>query len=162
MAVDMFLRIDNVTGESGDASHKDEIEVISFSWAATQTGTSASGGGSGAGKVSISDIEIRKRTDRASPVLYQFCCTGQHIAKADLTIRKAGGEQLEYLKIHLEDLIISSFFMGGRFADEQVEEAIRINFTRSAVTYSPQTGDGAGAAVVSGGYDTKANKTFSQ
>src|SRR5258706_14144439 len=128
MAVDMFLRVDSIDGESTDSKHGGEIQIVGWSWQAAQTGTSGSGGGSGAGKVEHQDIEIRKFVDRASPVLYKFCCQGQHITSADLTVRKAGGEALEYLIIHLEDLLITSFVMGGEPQNDQVLETLRINF----------------------------------
>ena len=160
MAVDMFLRIDSLEGESEDSKHKGEIQIVGWSWEAAQTGTSGIGGGSGAGKVEHQDIEIRKFVDRASPVLYKLCCMGQHIKSADLTVRKAGGEALEYLIIHLEDLLITSFVLGGEPKNDQVSETLRINFTRAAITYTPQVGGGAGGAKVSGGWDLKANQPF--
>ena len=160
MAVDMFLRIDSLEGESEDSKHKGEIQITGWSWEAAQTGTSGTGGGSGAGKVEHQDIEIRKYVDRASPVLYKLCCMGQHIKSADLTVRKAGGEALEYLIIHLEDLLITSFVLGGEPKNDQVSETLRINFTRAAITYTPQVAGGAGGAKVSGGWDLKANAPF--
>jgi type VI secretion system secreted protein Hcp len=160
MAVDMFLRIDSLEGESEDKTHKGEIQIVGWSWEASQTGTSGRGGGSGAGKVEHQDIQIRKFVDRASPVLYKLCCMGQHIKSADLTVRKAGGEALEYLVIHLEDLLITSFKLGGEPKEDQVLETLSINFTRAAITYTPQVAGGAGAAKVSGGWDLKANTPF--
>ncbi len=160
MAVDMFLRIDSLEGESEDTTHKGEIEIASWNWAAKQTGTSGHGGGSGAGKVEHQDIEIRKRTDRASPVLYKLCCKGQHVASADLTVRKAGGDALEYLHIRLEDLLITSYEIGGEPKDDQVMETIRINFSRAAISYTPQIAAGGGGAKVSGGWDLKKNCEF--
>jgi type VI secretion system secreted protein Hcp len=160
MAVDMFLKIDSIQGESQDAAHKDEIQVLSWQWGANQTGTSGQGGGLGAGKVEIQDMEIRKKVDRASPVLYKFCCNGKHITSADLTIRKAGGDALEYMKVHLEDLIVSSYELDGAQADDGNIEILRINFTRAAITYTPQLAGGGGGPAVSGGWDLKANKEF--
>jgi type VI secretion system secreted protein Hcp len=160
MAVDMFLRVDSLEGESEDSVHGKEIQIVSWSWAATQTGTGGSGGGLGAGKVEIQDIEIKKKADRASPVLYKLCCNGQHIASADLTVRKAGGDALEYFVIRLEDLIITSYKVGGEPKDDEIFETVRINFTRAGITYTPQVGGGGGGAKVSGGWDIKANKVF--
>ena len=161
MAVDMFLRIDSLEGESEDSKHKGEIDVLSWSWAAAQAGTSGSGGGSGTGKVEVQDIEIKKYVDRASPVLYKLCAKGEHIPSADLTVRKAAGgsEALEYLKIRLEDLLITSYRAGDTEGD-RVLETIRINFSRGGITYTPQDAKGAGLAKVSGGWDLKKNEVF--
>lgn len=160
MAVDMFLKVDSLEGESEDSAHKGEIEVLSWAWAANQTGTGGSGGGLGAGKVEVQDIEIQKKADRASPVLYKLCCKGQHIANATLTVRKAGGEALEYLVIRLEDVMITSYQIGGEPKNDEILETIRINFTRAGITYTPQVSGGAGGAKVSGGWDIKQNKEF--
>lgn len=160
MAVDMFLRIDSLEGESEDSKHKGEIQITGFAWEAAQTGTSGVGGGSGTGKVEHQDIVINKYVDRSSPVLYKLTCQGQHIASADLTVRKAGGEALEYLIIHLEDILITSFVLGGDPKNDQVLETLRINFTRAAITYTPQVKGGIGGAKVSGGWDLKGNVPF--
>jgi type VI secretion system secreted protein Hcp len=161
MAVDMFLRIEGLDGESEDSKNKGQIQIMGWDWEASQTGTSGVGGGMGAGKVEHKDLVIRKFVDRASPVLYQFCCGGDHIKSADLTVRKAGGEALDYLVIHLEDLIITSFVLGGEPKNDQVEETIRINFTRASISYTPQGGTGAGGGNVVGGWDVKANSKYS-
>lgn len=161
MAVDMFLRIEGLEGESEDSKYKGQIQIIGWKWEASQTGTSGIGGGSGTGKVEQVDLVVNKYIDRSSPVLYQFCCGGDHIKSADLTVRKAGGEALDYLVIHLEDLIITSFVLGGEPKNDQVLETIRINFTRASLSYTPQGGTGAGGGNVVGGWDLKANKKYS-
>jgi type VI secretion system secreted protein Hcp len=91
MAADMFMQIDDIKGESTDASHKDEIEVLSFGWATKQSGSAHSGTGAGSGKVSVGDLSFTKYVDRSSPVLFKLCCNGKHFQAAQLTIRKAGG-----------------------------------------------------------------------
>jgi type VI secretion system secreted protein Hcp len=160
MAVDMFLRIEGIKGESKDSKHADEIQVTGWSWEAAQTGTSGKGTGAGAGKVEHQDIEIRKLADRSSPTLYKACCKGEHIKSADLTVRKAGGDALEYLIIHLEDLLITSFKLGGEPTNDQIEEVLRINFSRAAIHYTPQDEKGLGGAKVSGGWDLQTNQPF--
>src|SRR5258708_339105 len=99
MAADFFLDIDGIKGESSDSKHKDHIELLSWSWGETQSGHSASGGGGGTGKVAMQDFAFHMKINKASPLLFLNCATGTHIKKAQLTCRKAGGEQQEYLKI---------------------------------------------------------------
>ena len=161
MAVDMFLRIDTLEGESEDEAHGKEIEVLGWTFMGAQTGTSSVGGGAGAGKVEIQDIEIKKRVDRSSPVLYKLCASGLPLKTADLTVRKAGGTALEYMKIHLEDMIITSFKVSPEVTDDQIIETIRINFAKWGVTYTPQVAGGGGGATVSGGWDMKKNIEYS-
>jgi type VI secretion system secreted protein Hcp len=114
-AVDYFLKIDGVRGESTDSKHKDEIEIDSFSWGVSQAGTFAFGGGAGAGKVSFKDFHFTTRVNRSSPTLMLKCANGQHIKQAVLTARKSssegGGE--EFLKVTLSDVLVSSYQNAG-------------------------------------------------
>jgi type VI secretion system secreted protein Hcp len=160
MAVDMFLKIDKLDGESQDKTHKGEIQILGFSWVVAQTGTSGAGTGLGTGRSEFQDLEIRKAVDRASPVLMKHCASGEHIASADLTVRKAGGEALEYLVIHLEDLMLTSYKLGGDPQNDVVQEIIRINYTKAAIHYTPQEQSGMGGAKVSGGWNLKENAPF--
>ena len=96
MAADFLLMIDGIKGESIQDKHKDEIEIESFSWGATQQGAHGGGGGGGAGKVSFQDLHFTSRVGKHSPLLVKACATGQHIKKALLTVRKSGGSQEEY------------------------------------------------------------------
>ena len=75
-AVDFFLKLDGVEGESQDKDHKNEISLESFSFGADQSGTSSHGTGAGAGKVSMHDISVTKVVDKSSPVLFQNCASG--------------------------------------------------------------------------------------
>jgi type VI secretion system secreted protein Hcp len=109
MAVDYFLKLDGIQGESQDDKHKNEIELHSWSWGASNMGTSASGGGGGAGKVSVSDFMVLKYIDKASPKLLEACTTGKPISSAVLYCRKQGGSQQEYLKITLTDVLVSGY-----------------------------------------------------
>ena len=97
-AVDFFLKLDGIDGESVDDKHKGEIEITSWSWGVNQT-SHAGGGGGGAGKSVPLDFTFGHRIDKASPKLMLACATGQHIKQATLTCRKAGGQQQEYIKI---------------------------------------------------------------
>ena len=160
MAVDMFLEIEKLSGESQDKVHKDHIQILGWSWAVAQTGTSASGGGASAGKSEHNDLEIRKVIDRASPVLYQWCASGVHIGFVNLTVRKAGGDSLEYLVIRLEDVLITSFDVGGEPKDDQIQEKIRLNYARASLTYTPQEASGMGGAKITGGWNLKENAPF--
>src|SRR5947207_3599725 len=101
MAVDMFMKIGALKGESKDSSHKGEIDVLAWSWGMSNSGSAHVGGGAGAGKVNIQDLSFTKYIDKSSPTLDLACCTGKHFLKATLTVRKAGEQPLEYLNITL-------------------------------------------------------------
>lgn len=146
MAVDMFLKIDGVTGESADAKHKGEIEILSFSWGATQQGAQNFGGGLSSGKIDIHDLSFMHKIDKASPQLLYHACTGTHIKEAILSVRSssenaAGGE--DYLTIKLSDLLVSSFQAGANGqAGEIPMEQVSMNFSKIEMEYKPQ--DAAG------------------
>ncbi len=108
MAVDIFMQIEKVNGESTDSKFKGAIEVISWSWGLTQSGTTHTGSGSGAGKVQVHDLTFTKYVDSSSPVLMQKCCDGTAFPKATLTMRKAGASPLVYLVIEMKNVLISS------------------------------------------------------
>ena len=144
MAVDMFLKMAAIKGESVDAKHKGEIEVISWHWGATQTGTTHAGPGGGAGKANVQDLTITKYLDSASPILFLHVATGKVVPEALLTVRKAGGKPLEYVKLKMKDAIISSVQTGGSGGDERLTETVGINFAEVEYEYVPQKADGTG------------------
>jgi type VI secretion system secreted protein Hcp len=158
MAVDMFLKLDGIKGESLDAKHKDEVHIESFSWGMSQLGTSGSGGGGGAGKVSVHDISISKLVDKSSPELMLHCCNGKHIPSGLITVRKAGETALEYLKIKLTDILISGVQEAGH-GSELMKESLTLNFAKFQVEYQPQGADGkAAGGPIMMGWDVKANQ----
>lgn len=162
MAVDMFLKLAKVDGESQDDKHSGEIDVLSWSWGARQSGTGHLGGGAGAGKAEVADLTITKFVDRASPLLFFLCCSGEHVPNAVLAVRKAGGKNpLEYLKVTLEDVLVTSYETGGASEQDRVVETITLNFARSKLEYVPQKKDGTGAPSITKGWDVAANKEFS-
>ena len=160
MAVDMFIKIGDVKGESTDDKHKGEIDVLSWSMGASQSGTSGIGGGGGAGKVQLQDLTITKYIDKSTPTLFKMCCDGTHIGQAVLTVRKAGGSALEYLKITLDTAIVSSMTTGGSGGQDRLTENITLNFAKIKVEYTPQTAKGAGEASIAQGWDVAANKAW--
>jgi type VI secretion system secreted protein Hcp len=159
VASDYLLKIDGIKGESTDAKHKDEIEIESFSWGATQPGTFSSGGGGGAGKVSFQDVHFTTRVNVASPNLMVACASGQHIKVATLTVRKAGKDQQEYYIIKLSDNLVSSYQSGGSEGSNALPvDQFSLNFAKIEFEYKIQKPDGTLGASVKGGWDLKTNK----
>ena len=157
--VDYFLKIDGIDGESEDHKHKNEIELLSWSWGASQTGTMGHGGGGGAGKVSMQDFSFSQRLNKASPKLFLHCANGKHIPKAVLTVRKAGGEQVEYLKITLSDILVSSYQTGGSTGEVVPIESVSLNFSKVEFSYAAQDKTGKTGSPIVSNWDLKANKS---
>jgi type VI secretion system secreted protein Hcp len=159
MASDYFLKIDGIPGESLDDKHKDEIEVLSWSWGETNEPPPASGGGAGSGKVAMTDLHVSANLSRASPQLLLACASGKHIKSAILTGRKAGKAQAEFLTFSLSDVLVSGYQTGGS-ATEAPMDSISLNFSKIEVSYKQQKADGSLAKAIRVGWDRKANKAF--
>lgn len=145
MAVDMFLNIEGeIQGESQDAAHKDEIDVLAWSWGMSQSGSFHVGGGGGSGKANFQDISVTKWVDSASAILMVYCANGDHFEKAKLTVRKAGKKPLEYLIIDMKDVLVTSVSTGGSGGEDRLTENVSLNFRACKVAYKMQKPDGSG------------------
>lgn len=158
MAVDMFMKIGDIKGESIDDKHKDEIDVLSWSWGLSQGGSMHGAGGGG--KVSVQDVSFTKWVDKASPILMKMCCNGKVYPEALLTVRKAGENALEYIKIKMEGVQISAVSTGGGGGSDEMTENVALNFAKVSVDYTPQKPDGSGDAAIKMGWDIAGNKAI--
>jgi type VI secretion system secreted protein Hcp len=145
MAMDMFMKLTGIKGESRDAKHKEEIDVLAWSWGVSNSGTAHMGGGAGAGKANFQDISFTKYIDLSSMKLMLHCANGGHIDEAVLTVRKAGTTPLEYLVITMNECMITSVSTGGSGGEDRLTENVTINFAKVAVAYKAQDAKGAPA-----------------
>jgi type VI secretion system secreted protein Hcp len=158
MAVDMFLKLDPIKGESADQKHKNEIDVLSWSWGLNQTGSQHHSQGGGAGKVTVHDLHFTHWADKSTAYLIKACAMGEHIAKGVLTVRKAGGQSaVEYIKITMDDIIISSVTPGGTHGDERLTENVSLNFRKFKYEYTAQTEKGGSGETAQFGWDVAGN-----
>ena len=159
-AVDYFLKIDVVPGESQDAKHKEEIQILSFSFGERQSGTMAFGGGGGAGKVQMQDFHFMMNVNKASPKLFLVCAQGDHIKSVVLTARKAGKDQQDYLKVTFTDVIVSQYQVNGdAHANSLPVDSIALNFAAIEIEYKQQKADGTLGPATKVKYDLKAMKS---
>ena len=159
MASDIFAKLGDIKGESLDSKHKDEIEVLSYSWGVNNSGSMAHGSGGGEGKASFHDISFVHHVDKSSPVLFQACATGLHIKEATITHRKAGKEQYEYMIVKMNDVIVTGVTHGGS-GDGHATENVSLSFAKVALEYKPQKPDGSLDAGIFFKYDLKGQKVF--
>jgi len=157
MASDIFAKIGDIKGESIDAKHKDEIEVLSFSWGVTNSEGVGPGGGGGAGRATFKDLFIVHRIDKATPKLLEACATGRHLKDATITHRKAGKSQQEYLIIKMNDVIITGVAHTDS-SDDTGSETVSMAFAKVDFEYKPQKADGSLDAGIHFKFDLKANK----
>jgi type VI secretion system secreted protein Hcp len=156
MAFDAFLQLAGVKGEATAKGMEGSIEILSFSWGASNP-INVAGGGMGSGKVSVSDFNIMKKTDIASNTLFQKCCTGKHFDTAKVTFRKAGDEQVVYLIYEFTEVFVSSVqWSGSSGGDDVPTESASFAFKTVKVTYQPQSKTGAATKPSVYGWDVAA------
>lgn len=158
MAVDVFLKIKGIPGESADSKHKGEIDVLSYSFGITQTGTMSYGGGGGAGKANFADFHFMMRMNKATPKLMQHVAQGSHIEEAILTCRKAGDKQQEYMIYKFYDLLVSSYQTSA--SSEEPTESISFNFSKMEMEYKEQDAKGQLGGGINFKYNIKENKAY--
>lgn len=144
MAMDMTLKLDPIKGESVNDGKKDEIDILAWSWGASNSGTMHISTGGGAGKANVQDISLTKYIDKATCDLAKSCISGKHINEAILTIRKAGGDKpVDYMIITLKKVLISSISTGGSGGEDRLTENISLNFAEMKMEYKIQDEKGA-------------------
>lgn len=152
---DSFLKIDGIAGESQDEVHRGEIDIISWQWDMSQQSTMMSGSGGGAGKATISDLSLVHNIDRASPNLMRYCLTGRHVPKVVLSVRKAGGLPLDFLKITMNDVVLTRVrpvVVGHAYV-----EHISLSFSKVKQEYTVQNSMGGSGGMVTAVFDIKEN-----
>jgi type VI secretion system secreted protein Hcp len=159
VAESWFLKIDGIQGESADVSHKDEIDVLSWSWGVASSGTLAHGGGGGAGKAVFQDLHFVARISKASPMLFLACATGTHHKDASLSgVRGAGkSKSAEFLRYKLSDVVVTTV-QHSDTDDSAPMEQFSLNYSKIEVSYTPQLASGKVGAPIRAGFDVKANK----
>src|SRR6201987_261302 len=157
MAVDMFINIGPFEGDSKDSKHKKNTDVLAWSWGLSTSGSAHVGGGAGSGKVNVQDLSFTKWVDSATPVLALACCDGKHFGDATLVVRKAGEKPVEYIKIKMEEVLITSISTGGSGGEDRLTENVTLNFAKVSLDYVPQDAKGAAGTTLPMTWDIAAN-----
>jgi type VI secretion system secreted protein Hcp len=117
-------------------------------------------GGAGTGKGYVKDLTVTKYVDKSSPALMLGCCSGTHYPSALLTVRKVGGkEPVEYLKIKMQEVFISSVSTRIDTNCFQMSEELILNFAKVSVDYTPQNPDGSKGIAIPFSWDIPSNCT---
>lgn len=158
MAFDMTLKMDPVKGESVTDQHPGEIDVLAWSWGASNGGTMHTSTGGGAGKVNVADITITKWVDKATCDLFKAVSNGKHFDSAVLSVRKAGGDKpVDYLIITMTDVIITNISTGASGGDDRLTESVSLNFAKVKMDYKIQDAKGVAGSGGTYGWDIAKN-----
>ncbi len=142
MALDMFIQIGALKGESVDKTHAGKTDCLAWSWGVSNSGSAHVGGGAGSGKANVQDLSFTKYVDKATPDLLLATCNGKHFDKATLIVRKAGEKPLEYLTITMTEVLVTSVSTGGSGGEDRLTENVTLNFAEVKVDYIEQTKGG--------------------
>lgn len=154
-----FLKLDGVPGDSTDAAHKGEIQLLAFSWGVSNSGSLSSSGGAGAGKANFSDFNFTAHTSKASPLLMLNTATGKHLKSATLTVsRRVRGANQDFLKIELTDILISSYQQGAGNGELPTDSS-SLRFAKIKYSFMSQSSNGTAGATTSATWDITTNKT---
>lgn len=163
MPVEMFLKLTGIEGESSDAKHKGEIDVLAWSWGLSEETPQTGGGGGGGGKVKVHDLSIQKLVDLASPLLLSSSVEGKHISDGTLTARNLSKKEVpqEFLVFKMTDVLVTSVSMSGTEKDEiRPTESVALNFVKLEFDYRSFKSDGSVDQEKSFRWDFRANKKF--
>jgi type VI secretion system secreted protein Hcp len=157
--LDFFLKVDGIEGESLNARHAGEIDVLSWSWGETNASSMSSGsGGLGAGRASVSDFHFMTRFSKASLKLMQACASGRHIRSAELTGSDPSGPG-DYLAVRMSDLIVSSYQTTANSGEATMPtDAVSLSFSKIEFEYQERIDGGTLGGKLKAGYDTKTNE----
>ncbi len=162
MAIDVYLQIDGIKGESMDDSHKDWIECRSVAWGVSQpkSATASTGGGHTAERSEHQEIVISKLTDLATPILLQTCSVGRTIPKARIEFMRADGNgaRIKYFEIELENVLIGEII--PRIDEGDIlGEHVGLKYSKIKWKYTQQKITGGIGGNTAGGWDLSTNRT---
>jgi type VI secretion system secreted protein Hcp len=161
MAIDVYLYIDGIKGESNDDRHKDWIECKSVSFGVEQpkSATASTGGGHTAERCEHRDIVLSKLADLASPILLQTCSAGRTIPKAKFEFMRADaqGERVKYFEIEIENVLIGAVSPAVEEGDILTED-VALKFSKVKWKYTQQKISGGAGGNTSGGWDLSSNR----
>lgn len=154
--LDQFLKIDSVRGESSDTKHKDEIEVLEWSWGVTNTGNTTSGGGGGAGKSFFSDFRWEQDLDSSVVPMFLGVAEGKHFKTAVLSVRRDGENPQDFFKMTLSDVLLNS--LQTQSNGDSFEVRASMTYSKIEMSYRPQNRDGSYGSEIKGAWDIRQNK----
>ncbi|MES2118934.1 MAG: type VI secretion system tube protein Hcp [Pseudomonadota bacterium] len=161
MAIDVYLQIDGIKGESNDSAHMGWIEISTANMGVSQpkSATSSTAGGHTAERCEHRSIALTKLADLSTPILMQTCSAGKTIAKAKLEFMRADGQgdRVKYYEVELENVLIGSITQAVHQGDI-LHDSLGLKFSKIKWKYTQQKISGGAGGNTSGGWDLSANR----
>lgn len=161
MAVDAYLQIEGIKGESADSNHVGWIEITSASFGVKQprSATASTAGGHTAERCEHKSISLSKLADLSSPILMQTCSMGKTIPKVKLEFMRADsdGKPIKYYEVELDNVIIGSIdqIMHGGTG---LHDSFTLKFSKVKWKYTQQKITGGVGGNTMGGWDLNTNR----
>jgi len=156
MAVDYFLDLEGIEGESQNSNFKNKIQVMTWNWGASNVSSVGGTGGSGAGKVDMSDVSLMLNFDKSTPKFFKSIAKGTHIAKGTLSAVKSGAEGKPYLKVNFSEIFVTGLQMSA--SSEAPTVSLSFSYNEIGIDYSIQDEKGTVNSTGEIKYSTKQNK----
>ncbi len=157
MAQDITLKLTSIEGESKKKGYEKQIDIYDFKFGVSQAASSSEGSGGGSAKSDCQDLVLTKLIDKSTPIIFVQSATGTPITEAVMTVRKAGGQALDYLVVTLNDVIVTNVTTGGKAEDERVLEQISLSYAKITIQYKAQNADGTAGATIQKCYNVESN-----
>ncbi len=160
MAIEMFLKIDGIPGESTDARHPDEIDILSYACGESQPAVASAGGsGTATGRVTMQEFQFAMHVNKASPKLFLACANVTHIRNAVLTVRHAGTNPVDFLKWTFTDVMVVSYHTSAAAPPGELPtDQVSLRFGKIETEYIPLNPNGTPGAPIKAGWDVVANR----
>lgn len=158
-----FLKLGDIKGESTDAKHKDQIDILSFtqSWINTYEGGAGGGGGAGAGKMQCGAITLMKEIDMSSPLLLKGVATGQHYKDAVISFQSTnsiGRTATDYYTITMDTVFVTELSQTDERDPNRIFEKLVLNAQVFTFKFQPQNAKGTFGDPVTFQWDCSQNK----
>lgn len=156
MAVDVYLKLDTIDGESVRKGFEKQIDILSFSWGGSNVSSVAGTGGSGAGRANLSELSITKYMDKASPKFFKALIAGTHLPNGVLSSCKSGTDVTKpFLTLTLGELFVTSQQISA--SSEIPMESISLSYNTIKVEYFQQDDKGNLTSTGAISYNLKQN-----
>ena len=153
MAQLLFIQMDTITGESTNQFHRNEIDVLNWSWITNQSASPPSGDSRAPVRIIPPFLSFLHYIDKASPDLMLKSFTAEHLKKAVLSAQlqdSTTNHPTDFLKITMEEVIVRYIEPSGAAGSDRMTERVTLSFGKITEEYTRVTSTGASETIKKG------------